>query len=172
MNGLPFCLCALALSCANGFAQTNRPPALRELFTLPKVRLQAMDCEISTPPPKLPSALSSPSPAPAPQARQAGLFEAPPAQQSAPATAGLSLSYDGADDAFEKLDMFRRLDRGGYLVKPGKPPDTFVARALNSTFRPELVHLGKTTMSCSLITAIKRKNPFCLLNPIFFQLSW
>jgi hypothetical protein len=53
-----------------------------------------------------------------------------------------------------------------YLARP--EPLSFV----DGIFRPEAVHLGKTSVSCSLLTALKRKNPLCLLSPIVFQLSW
>ena len=34
--------------------------------------------------------------------------------------------------------------------------------------------VGKTTVSCSILTAIKRKNPLCLINvnPYFLKVSW
>jgi hypothetical protein len=53
-----------------------------------------------------------------------------------------------------------------YLTRP--EPLSFV----DGVFRPEVLHLGKTSISCSLLTALKRKNPLCLLNPVVFQLSW
>jgi len=47
-----------------------------------------------------------------------------------------------------------------------------IVRYLSTTFDPEPVRLRKATFSCSLWTAIKRRNPLSLLNPIFLNLSW
>jgi len=47
------------------------------------------------------------------------------------------------------------------------------AERIFSIFEPEVFYVGRrTTMSCSILTAIKRKNPLCLLNPIIFNVSW
>jgi len=43
---------------------------------------------------------------------------------------------------------------------------------VQSIFTPEVVHIGKVPVSCTIVTAIKRKNPLCLLNPYFIQISW
>ena len=46
-------------------------------------------------------------------------------------------------------------------------------RAVNTVFpEPEVFRLGHTEMSGGLINAIKRRNPFCLLNPVFFSFSF
>ena len=37
---------------------------------------------------------------------------------------------------------------------------------------PEVLKLGKVRVASSLINAVKRKNPLCLLNPIVFAASW
>jgi len=42
----------------------------------------------------------------------------------------------------------------------------------SAIFEPEVIHLRKVDISCSAITAIKRKNPLCLLNPIVLNVSW
>ena len=39
-------------------------------------------------------------------------------------------------------------------------------------FAPEVVKVGKVRMSGGVVTAIKRKNPFCLLHPLVFVASW
>jgi hypothetical protein len=58
------------------------------------------------------------------------------------------------------------------LTPPEQKSENVFVRAVEDVFEPEVVHLGKTTFTCSLLTAIKRKNPLCLINPIFLQLSW
>jgi hypothetical protein len=59
-----------------------------------------------------------------------------------------------------------------YLIQAQPVAENRFVRAAEVIWSPEVVHLGKTTVSCPVITAIKRKNPLCLLNPIFFQASW
>jgi hypothetical protein len=69
-------------------------------------------------------------------------------------------------------ELFHRMDRAGYFERPPRPPDSPVLRWAQGTFQPEEVRVGKTKLTCSLYTALKRKNPLCLLNPVFFGLSW
>jgi hypothetical protein len=59
-----------------------------------------------------------------------------------------------------------------YLTQAEPLPHGAVARTLDRIFSPEIVHVGKIPVSASIVTAIKRKNPLCLLNPIFFQISF
>lgn len=58
-----------------------------------------------------------------------------------------------------------------YLVRK-QVIDNPVERFVDGVFRPEVYHLGKTEVSCSFLTALKRKNPLCLLNPLVVQISW
>jgi len=53
---------------------------------------------------------------------------------------------------------------------PGRPAG--FEGAIDSIFRPEVYHGRKVYVSCSVLTAIKRKNPLCLLNPLFLHVSW
>ena len=39
-------------------------------------------------------------------------------------------------------------------------------------FAPEVVKIGKVKMTGGVVAAIKRKNPFCLLNPLVFGMGW
>jgi hypothetical protein len=68
--------------------------------------------------------------------------------------------------------IYRRLEEAGYLSKPDPPSGNLLVRATDAIFQPEVVQVGKRSVSCSIITAIKRKNPLCLLNPIFLNASW
>jgi hypothetical protein len=85
-----------------------------------------------------------------------------------------SLGSDGRDwDTYSRLDIYRRLSEGGYLTRPAQPSENKLVRFTNSWFQPEVFHIGRrATFSCSLLTAIKHKNPLCLLNVTFLQLSW
>jgi len=65
-----------------------------------------------------------------------------------------------------------RLDREGRLSVGDRPSDNRFVRALDHIFRPEAIRIGNTYFSCSVITAVKRKNPLCLLNPLVVSVSW
>ena len=67
-----------------------------------------------------------------------------------------------------EVQHYRHFD----IIRPAHESDDRLTRGLDSIFRPEEFHIGKTTVTCSLLTAIKRKNPLCLINPIFLQVSW
>jgi hypothetical protein len=92
----------------------------------------------------------------------------------------VALSSSDREDLFQKLDVYRRLDEGGYLTKPYRP-DGLLAREMDSMYRPEVFHVGKSTIRCSLLSAIKHKDPLCLFNlddpesnpsVVFFKWSW
>jgi len=86
---------------------------------------------------------------------------------------GLSLSAASSVGMtrFER-EVFDRLVRGGYLNAPKPPTDNRLERLMNSTFEPEVLHFRKVSLSCSAITAIKRKNPLCLINATFLRIEW
>jgi hypothetical protein len=71
-----------------------------------------------------------------------------------------------------EIQVYRRLDEAGYLTRP--EPETPLSHFLDSTFSPEVIHLGKgkAVAGCTIYTAIKRKNPLCLLNPMVLFFSW
>ena len=84
------------------------------------------------------------------------------------------ISISTLDATLVDSDLHSRVVRSGefYLSRPEAKSDNALVRLADGIFRPEIVHIGKIPVSCSLVTAIKRKNPLCLLNPIFFQASW
>ena len=71
-----------------------------------------------------------------------------------------------------EMQVYRRLDEAGYLRPP--EPETPLSHFLDGTFSPEVIHLGKgkAVAGCTLYTAIKRRNPLCLLNPLVLFFSW
>lgn len=85
-------------------------------------------------------------------------------RETAQLEAGTSMDY------FDP-DLFHHLEQSGCFVHASGPP-TGLARCVENVFRPEVIRLGQTKITCSLYTAIKRKNPLCLLNPLFFNLEW
>jgi hypothetical protein len=70
------------------------------------------------------------------------------------------------------LRYFERLDQAGYLTPPSPPPDDLFSRTVTAMFQPEPIRVGHAKVAFSPITAIKRKNPLALLNPIVLNLSW
>ena len=162
-------LCAITLHSLNAAAQTNCPPNPSRLFSVPTVALRA----------PLISRLVVPSVS----------SDLPTVQvsnsQTVPRTGTLlDISHDASNNAvsgeitanrfnsdFDQR-LFWRLEKGGYLTQHAPGSDNRLDRVLDGIFQPEIIHVGKTTVSCSLLTAITRKNPLCLINPIFFQLCW
>jgi len=69
-----------------------------------------------------------------------------------------------------------------YLTRTETPSDTGVLGYVDRLFTPEVVKIGNASVSCPLVTVIKRKNPLCLLSGfgtdrtlisyIFLQVSW
>jgi hypothetical protein len=58
------------------------------------------------------------------------------------------------------------------IIPPVHESDDGLTQCFDAVFRPEEYHVGKTMFSCSILTAINRKNPLCLLNPEFLHWSW
>lgn len=145
-------------------AQTNAPAEYARWFVLPEPHLRTEaaypSVSPSVSPSNLPVATVKPGHLPA-EARPSGfkvLHPNPDVMALNHGDAGLSAWYS------------RRFDQDFIpLPEPSKNP---VSRALDSIFIPEEFRVGKTAVSCSILTAIKRKNPFCLLNPIVLNVSW
>jgi hypothetical protein len=59
------------------------------------------------------------------------------------------------------------------LMKDSEPMfDTDIARNIAAAFRPEIIKVGHVQIYSSVVTAIARKNPFCLLSPAFLNISF
>lgn len=65
-----------------------------------------------------------------------------------------------------------RSDRFYLAQTVERPPESPLGRTFGSIGEPEIVHLGGKPVACSLVTAVKRKNPLCLLNATFFKMTW
>jgi hypothetical protein len=79
--------------------------------------------------------------------------------------------HSGSELSRDRIALFDRLNRDG-LVYRGPKHDSPLDHAMEAISRPEIIRIGHTELSCSLITAIAHKNPLCLLNPFFFNLSF
>jgi len=138
-------------------AGTNSSPEYMRWFDLPKAHLRTED-------EKPPSAA----------------VLRPREQASSPAPVGPTLAELRTQDAdpmaianpvYRDFHLYHRW-RDLELIQAARFPDP-TTRFLEHTFQPEEFHPGrKVTLSASILTAIKRKNPLCLLNPTFFDLSW
>jgi len=74
-------------------------------------------------------------------------------------------------DQFDS-DFYERELRRGLIAPPVEPRDR-LSRGFEAVFKPEEVRIGRrATFSCTIWTAIKRKDPLCLLNPILLHVSW
>jgi hypothetical protein len=70
------------------------------------------------------------------------------------------------------LRYHERLNRSGYLAPQPRSPYNLFTRTVDAIFQPEPMRMGKTTVTFTPITAIKRKNPLALLNPFVLNISW
>jgi len=88
-----------------------------------------------------------------------------------PLGAFAATSPNGGLNAFS-LQIYERLEKGGSLTKPELPSEDRLDLLVNSIFVPEPVRFTKVSVACSIVTAIKRRNPLALLNPIFLDIRW
>ena len=164
-------LCCLLLICCAGnlVAQTNSPAVAGQLFSTPQVRLRLLNPEsgsgtsvVTDDSRGLPSdaALS-----------QDFLLRPEAARSGKPKDSFEAMSGSGGSTGFAWA-IYERLERGGYLTRPELPTENRLERLVNATFVPEVIQWRKVSVSCSIVTAIKRRNPLCLLNPIFLDVRW
>ena len=151
--------CAVGLCCFSAFGQTNGVPDLGRHFCVSHLELRPLEANLGE---HCAQPLQTEPPHPE---SKTSAFSGQFSTTFSPSTVSRSQS-----DLQEEL--FHRMDRAGYFERPPRPPDSPVLRWAQGTFQPEEVRVGKTKLTCSVYTALKRKNPLCLLNPVFFQLSW
>lgn len=77
-----------------------------------------------------------------------------------------------SSDTAIRVDRIYRLETGDYVIFHEPPPDNLYVHTMDTIFRPEVIRLGKMSVAGSVVTAIKRKNPLCLLNPMVLGFSW
>ena len=73
------------------------------------------------------------------------------------------------DESF--ADVYRRLEARRDIFPP-EPSNNLLVRATDSIFRPAPIAIGTTQLSFSPVTAWKKRNPLCLLNPLVLNFSW
>ena len=137
-------------------AETNSMPPFASLFVHPELQLPAEFTELPSLRPSHQQLKSKAGSSPA---------EMTSAQTGPRQADAFILTTDRGDGEFQNHQHFD-------IVSPVHESNDRVTRCFDYVFRPEEFHLGKTTVSCSIVTAIKRKNPLCLINPNFFNVSW
>lgn len=79
-----------------------------------------------------------------------------------------SLSVDNiqSENTLSDFDFHSRVFRSDrfYLTPSKTLPDSGVARFVDMVFTPEVVQVGKVSVSSPVLTVMKRKNPLCLLS--------
>ena len=146
----------VGLMTLTALAETNSIPQFASLFMLPEPHLRAEFTELSSSRPNLQQRGANPGSSPA---------EMSSAHMEPQHSDSFILTTDRGDRDFQQ---YRHFD----IITPVHESNDRVTRCFDHVFRPEEFHLGKTTVSCSILTAIKRKNPLCLINPIFLNVSW
>jgi hypothetical protein len=71
-----------------------------------------------------------------------------------------------------ELALMRRMEREGLMRPAGPTYGSDVERKIAEAFRPEIIHVGHVHICSSIITAIARKNPLCLLDPDILGISF
>jgi len=163
----------------NCFAQTNSStPDL--LFSIPSLDIRVAPAAIQASADNQKFSGDSPRLALArPTARSASNPESPNSSVFNPKYIALSIPSQSSEDFVQNSfrtyfdrALYQRLDRAGYFTRPAPISRNALDPSLDNIFNPEVFRLGKTSVSCSIFTAIKRKNPLCLANPIFLNISW
>jgi len=162
--------CFLVICCSgNLLAQTNSLSVSDHLFSTPQTGLRFLNTESNSQPQDVIGDLTelqrrsglsqgfATNPEVATNAERHGSFEATSASGG---MSGLS------------LQIYDRLEKGGYLTRPALPSEDRLDALVNTIFVPESIKFRKVSVSCSIVTAIKRKNLLPLLNPIFLDIRW
>ena len=71
-----------------------------------------------------------------------------------------------SENTLSDRDFHSRVFRSDrfYLTQPKALPDSGVARFVDMVFTPEVVQVGKVSVSSPVLTVMKRRNPLCLLS--------
>jgi hypothetical protein len=149
------------LACA-GRAQTNSPPAGAQWFVVPIPHLRVISDEPAKPERNSPKVLPETAP----------IKPGPGASESAATNSRLTGLLTASTDSQDTYP-FRKYP--ALVPKQALEPVSrnWVADGVDSIFHPEEFRVGRTTkVSCTIATAIKRKDPLCLLYPVFFRFSW
>jgi len=91
---------------------------------------------------------------------------------SAETITGMSLQGYMSTDVDESFaDTYRRLEERRDLFATPPSNNRFV-RATDAIFTPVPIQIGTTQISFTPVTAWRKRNPLCLLNPLVFHISF
>jgi hypothetical protein len=98
-----------------------------------------------------------------------------PFKQEAPSDAlpHRTVAYSGQMDSEispGQAALFRRIEQAGELKPPAAGTD--FERKMDAAFKPKIIHIGHVKIYSPIATAIARKNPFCLLDPMVLGISF
>jgi hypothetical protein len=93
------------------------------------------------------------------------------AASSAPQPVGFSRSRNSELSASDTA-TFDRIEREGLLRPPVQTFDSEIARKISRAFEPKIIHIGHVEIYSSIVNAIARKNPLCLLDPMVVNVSF
>jgi hypothetical protein len=168
VNQASFILFAAALCSWNSCGQTNAFLVPVRWFSVPSPQLRPLTTGAGTPIP-VQNARDETSAFPEIQAAPTQRTDANVDRLNLEHPEQLTLSSRPGDFDFR---TYRMLEERGYLRRPEPKSDNRFVRFVNGIFEPTPIRLGKTVVTCSIITAIKRKNPLCLINPLVLTVSW
>jgi hypothetical protein len=137
-------------------------------FTTPILRLP-------TPALKLSEAAPNPDPPSERPRPRMSLGPAVPSIGSELASGGPSIRYSASPALDRRTERLRDewAAQDARRLERLRLEDGVWNRAVNTVFpEPVVIRAGYSEMSGGLINAIKRRNPFCLLNPVFFSFSF
>jgi hypothetical protein len=138
-------------------AEAEEPPAPPlSLFVLPGATLKS---SVET------NQVSPKTKASATNAPQAGEFTATTEKATASVT-------ESSVQAFESMNGQAVLTSVERPEELGGAAGWLSENVWDPVFAPEIIKVGKVKMTGGIIAAVKRKNPFCLLNPLVFAASW
>ena len=168
MNKAIFVASIRLFCCSDSRSQTNGTLVESNLFSLPQLQL------------RLPSLQSSHSTQSAAISGVKELELKPPfptQPESDPASTTNTVRFANtlnlaASGTFSDMSPYPVRDLGSFLIKRDPEALGLLRHPVDAIFEPESLRLGKVKFSCSIVTAIKRRDPLCLLNPAFLGFSW
>lgn len=115
---------------------------------------------------------------PAPSLRPMAAPNRIPPQTAAPALEDLNLTSESASTTDLAIQRAEALTGRAILTCPEPQDDPGGAYGLlkSTVFdpitNPEVIKIGKVHITGGVVGALKRKNPFYLLNPLIFAIDW
>jgi hypothetical protein len=149
---LIFCM----LGAESRFSRGSEPGPPMSLFALPKIELRK----------------EAEAQGAAPGSKTKSASAAEEVEELTVSAEGNTMGSETSVQVFEAMNGGLVLSRVEMPDEPAGAIGWVETKIWDPVFAPELVKLGKVQVSGGVVAAIKRKNPFCLLNPLVFVASW